>query len=422
MRNIFTFFAVGKAECTMNFGIAKGGALKVSLQKHTDQAVALRVVLIVTLLVVVLLGIPGKSYPVLQGACSSCHTMHNSQGGDPMNLDSSTTPNTGLTRATCYGCHAQGGSSPTVNLGPNIVPQVMHSGATHLAGGNFGYITGMAGSGASDSKGHNISDLTGTDSVFAGFKPPPGALIVVAGGGPHPGWAFLRSDILGCAGVNGCHGYRAIGGSAAYFVNGITGAHHRNVGGKLDNPTEHANSYRFLFGVKGYESPDWQENPSVLNHNEYYGRQQPVQLGCSATSCHQPPGGIVKPANGTISQFCATCHGNFHTLANGDTEGVGSSANSPFKRHPTDLSLPSTGEYAAYTIYRLDAPVARIAVPDAPSSVVTPGSDAVMCLSCHLAHASNYPDILRWDYNTLTAGNGGAASGTGCFACHSNKD
>jgi hypothetical protein len=336
-----------------------------------------------------------------------------------MNLDNSDTPNSGLTIATCYGCHAQGGSSPTVNLGTNIVPQVMHSGANHLAGGNFGYITGMAGSGAADNKGHNISDLTGKDDVFTGFTATPGALA------PHnTGPWFYRSDTLICAGNNGCHGYRAYGpgGNSVYYGKGIEGSHHRNEDGQMDQATNPANSYRFLMAVKGFESPDWEENPSIMNHNEYFALSAPIQLGCGTVMCHKGPGGLVQPPNGTMSQFCATCHGNFHTLATVDSDGIGSTASSPFKRHPTDLSLPSTGEYAAYTEYKLDAPVARLTVPAAASSVVTPGSDAVMCLSCHVAHASDYPDMLRWDYTTMIAGNGGAASGTGCFACHSTKD
>jgi predicted CXXCH cytochrome family protein len=86
------------------------------------------------------------------------------------------------------------------------------------------------------------------------------------------------------------------------------------------------------------------------------------------------------------------------------------------------VSLPATGEYAAYTEYDLDAPVGRLTVPATSSSVVTPGSDAVMCLSCHVAHASNYPDMLRWDYDAMIAGNAGAAAGTGCFSCHTTKD
>ena len=98
-------------------------------------------------------------------------------------------------------------------------------------------------------------------------------------------------------------------------------------------------------------------------------------------------------------------------------------AASPIIRHPTDVSLPTTGEYTAYTGDKLSAPAARLTVPDgAASSSVAPGSDAVMCLSCHVAHASNYPDTLRWDYSTMIAGNAGTASVTGCFACHTTKD
>ena len=123
-----------------------------------------------------------------------------------------------------------------------------------------------------------------------------------------------------------------------------------------------------------------------------------------------------------MSQYCATCHGNFHTLETVTSDGVGDSTASPFIRHPTDLSLPATGEYAAYTTYNLGSPVGRLSVPATSNSGVTPGSDAVMCLSCHVAHASNYPSMLRWDYTDMIAGNAGAAAGSGCFVCHSTKE
>jgi hypothetical protein len=45
-----------------------------------------------------------------------------------------------------------------------------------------------------------------------------------------------------------------------------------------------------------------------------------------------------------------------------------------------------------------------------------------MCLSCYVAHASNYPDMLHWDYSIMIAGNGETASGTGCFVCDTPKD
>lgn len=358
----------------------------------------------------------GQVLAGIQGMCADCHTMHNSQNGSPMNFDNSGTPNDNLVRGTCYGCHAQAGSEATIMLGTDSLPQVLHSGATDLAGGNFGYITGLKGSGG-DNKGHNISDLTGTDGVL--YAPPGGIIQDFHANGDN-----VNTNTLSCAGTNGCHGYRYAGP----VRDGIAGAHHQNDDGQLTTANTPGNSYRFLVGVQGYETPDWQENPSSGTHNEYLGLTAPVQLGCSggALSCHGPSG--VQPPDGTISQFCATCHGNFHTLGIGDgdgsrgnSDGVGMDATSPFIRHPTDLALPPIGEYSAYTTYDPDTPVARIAVPASSSSGVTPGSDAVMCLSCHVSHGSNYASMLRWDYSTMIAG-GGAASGTGCFVCHTTKD
>jgi hypothetical protein len=349
----------------------------------------------------------------MTGVCSDCHTMHNSQNNAPMNFNGSAIPNNNLTRGTCLGCHAQNTATAIVMQGTSGIPQVMHTGTNDLAGGNFAYITGAKGSGAADNKGHNIGELTGTDHVLSG---PPGGIRQFG----HDNGLTVNTNNLTCAGTNGCHGYRYAGPA---YPEGITGSHHKNVDGMVTVATAPANSYRFLMGTKGLESADWQANGSSANHNEYLGLSSPVRMGCGGggeLSCHAAGG--VQPPNGTMSQFCATCHGNFHTLATLTSNGVGNAQTSPFIRHPTDLSLPATGEYAAYTTYNLNSPVARIAVPAAASSGVTPGSDAVMCLSCHVSHASNYSSMLRWDYSTMIAGNGGSASNSGCFACHTSKD
>ena len=360
------------------------------------------------------LAFTGAAFAAISGPCSECHTMHNSQNNQPMTFNSSATPNDTLLKATCYGCHAQGGASALVTVGADTIPQVFHTDTIDLAAGNFAYITGLKGSGASDSKGHNISDLTGIDNTL--YAPPGG--IVQYG---HDDGVTVNTTNLSCAGdangQHGCHGNR-YSGEAGY--KGVRGAHHTNLGGSLDPATtdeDAGHSYRFLLGVKGYEDPDWQYTTSATDHNEYFGRSTPIQLGCATTSCHGAGG--VRPPDGTMSQFCATCHGNFHTIANGASNGIGPDAVSPFIRHPTDLSLPATGEYAAYTTYNVNVPIARITVPTAPSGTVTPGSDAVMCLSCHFAHASNYPEMLRWDYTKMIAGGGGSG---GCFVCHSTKN
>ncbi len=355
----------------------------------------------------------------ITGYCNGCHTMHNSQNDLPMRYDSGTTPIAQLLRGDCYGCHAQGVALSLLAIGVDRIPQVYHSGAANidLAGGNFGNIDGFAGSGLSDTKGHNISDLTGSDGVLFG---PPGG-IVQSG---HDNGGNVNTNNLQCAGTNGCHGNR-------YFsivdpnYEGITGAHHDNWAGPVDPPAadmEPGHGYRFLVGTKGYEDTDWAYMATPTDHNEYYGIGTPASLGCTAAlSCHGAGG--IRPPNGTMSEFCGTCHGNFHTVATSTSSGIGSVASSPFIRHPSDYFIPVGGEYALFTTYKVTSPVARVgAVPAGPSATVTPGADAVMCLSCHVAHGSDYDDMLRWDYTLMTVGSGGAASGTGCFACHTSKD
>ncbi|RKY69312.1 MAG: hypothetical protein DRP97_05425, partial [Candidatus Latescibacterota bacterium] len=75
--------------------------------------------------------------------------------------------------------------------------------------------------------------------------------------------------------------------------------------------------------------------------------------------------------------------------------------------------------------YNPIAPVGRQNIDSisSPSSTVTVGSSGVMvmCLSCHRAHGSPYPDMLRWNYlNTCEAGQSNA--NCGCFICHTSKN
>jgi len=180
----------------------------------------------------------GSAQGAILGFCADCHTMHNSQNNAAMNFDGSTTPNENLTRGDCYGCHAQGGASSIVTFGSSRIPQVLHSGATDLAGGNFWYIEN--GIGPADSKGHNIGDLTGIDAVLYG---PPGGLNIFT----HNDGGNVNTNNLSCAGTNGCHGYRYAGSS---YSEGIKGAHHKNVDGQMNLPSDPATSYRFLMGLR----------------------------------------------------------------------------------------------------------------------------------------------------------------------------
>src|SRR6056297_3668554 len=119
------------------------------------------------------------------GECADCHTMHNSEQGQPVAQVGlagtiSNTPNQNLLKFDCIACHAQGGSEMIVGLsGGSQIPQVYHDDLTDLAAGNFAYISGFKqghNGTAGNRKGHNVVDLVAVDNSYAtppGFTQPP---------------------------------------------------------------------------------------------------------------------------------------------------------------------------------------------------------------------------------------------------------
>lgn len=333
------------------------------------------------------------------GNCSNCHTMHNSQNGLNMQYlapgETDANPKELLLRGTCIGCHGQGTGRNREGAN-NSIPQVFHMNATDLAGGNFAYITGAKTrtSGDSNTVGHNVIDLRFNETVL--ISPP---------GDQHS--TNITNTNFTCSGAKGCHGDRGVEGKLL----SMRGAHHTDDNalrfGSINESNQGSStgvSYRFLNGVKGGEDSDWQATSGTADHNEYKGD---TTMGTSSAAY---------PANNTISGLCAECHGYFH----GTTTSEAGSAD-PWLRHPTDVSLPSSGEYASYTTYSLTTPVARTAIPDSPGSTVTPSGsadDIVMCLSCHRAHASENYKMMRWDYKSWP-GNGQT---NGCNICHTSKN
>lgn len=348
------------------------------------------------ILFVLSLLLPSPLLAKITGNCSNCHTMHNSQNGSSMNFDGSTTPNEVLLRATCLGCHSEANGTSWKN-GVSGAPVVLntveptYNTAKGLAGGNFYYVSTTV-----DNTGHNV--LPGN---------PDGTLVNTPPGGSFPSGGTYSGQ-LRCAGTRGCHGHNA-GQSGDTAVDnqimGIKGAHHGNdtppLGGSLTNV---ADNYRFLLGIKGREDADWEEDVVNTSHNEYQGA-----TNFTTTT--------------TISYLCGECHGNSGGGGFHNSTGVGSA--SPWLRHPTDIALISTGEYANYTTYSMVAPIAR---PDPDNvtntTIVTPGTDIIMCLSCHRAHASPYFKMMRWDYKRwpecLTVAP--LCTINGCNVCHTSKN
>jgi hypothetical protein len=424
----------------------------------------------------------------LKGDCYDCHTMHNSENGLPVaivNGVESATPIANLLRLDCIACHANdptGGSKLWEMTGGSIVPQVAHGGgADDLAGGNFANGVGDS------SKVHNVVDLfagqwdtnAGDITDLAEFGAPPGTA-------PAAHYHGLEREVFTtdvatpfdaftCAGARGCHGTRSQilagdtiddDGNAATanaFVIGerrvglaaVSGAHHNSYDGAKDatnypeDETAYhdgqrvADGYRFIPGLKGYgnETTRWEnsDDPSI-GHNEYYGNNagtfglapEPTS-GCGTCHIQGHAGGgssrsafnsTLRVPGNSMSGFCSTCHGNFHSAGAGG-DYVDNGVSGAFLRHPSDYVIPNSGEYAAYTAYDVSAPVARPTLATASLPGVTPGTDMVMCLSCHEAHGSENDYILRFDYKLQTAGGYGTVAGAqaegGCMACHTEK-
>ena len=281
------------------------------------------------------------------------------------------------------------------------MPVVYYTGGseptTYLAGGNFWWV--KEGLGGDDRMGHNVflgeddEDLSGgapggftcySNSCHSNLSQPDDS----------GGWGEGFKGRYGC---EGCHLYIS---------------HHANdhpVEGGLVT-TKEQGWYRFLArhtndrGVHGYEDGDWEAGQPDLpqgtdDHNEYLG---------NAVS------GMGLTGAPTTTGFCTGCHGNFH-----DQGSSGS-----WIRHPSDAVIPDEREYANVGgddhVYDPLSPVARPTLPDTPGGNVTPGTDMVMCLSCHRPHGSPYPDLLRWDYDATEAQGGGEDKG--CFYCHTQKN
>lgn len=276
------------------------------------------------------------------------------------------------------------------------VPVVNYKGTDapteYLAGGNFwwvAYVGDPAAPRVDDAMGHNVLDIAGQDP---NYPEAPGNATPCADS-CHITLAAVPAGDHGPGGCKGCH----MVSTGGQHNPKKTAYHHNNDGTGTKYVSTYAQGYyRFLSGhyggadggVAGIEHDGWGYNNATVggtDHNEYLGLH----------NWNDIPVGLGGDACGTMTGYCCGCHGNFHIQS---TAQVGAS---PWLRHASDAVIPSTAwsEYAAMsTEYDPNVPVARPSTFDwagGPSGTVAPGTDMVMCLSCHRPHGSPYPKMLR---------------------------
>ncbi len=294
--------------------------------------------------------------------CGKCHTMHASEGGTlptmPGDSGAMTGPNTQLlfkdnVTDLCLVCHSN----------PTLAPDVFDAGI-ETPGGDFNY----SGAVSNQAKGHNpggtSSNESGSIKIDTTFSLTP------PGGSALTRWTCVE-----------CHDEHGETSEAFMFRNlkkrGLT-------------------SGEFVAG-DSEESDIWDGSTANLaqsstNHNVYK----------TASTISSSAG---------FGKWCATCHGSFHGGAVTESN-VGDNTN--WIRHPTATALPSgyITNYGTTSSYLYPLETNNSNASTTAEWTLTQGSEAVTCLSCHKAHATNYANATRWD-NAGASGNG-----TGCNKCH----
>lgn len=348
--------------------------------------------------VCLLLGLVLLAQPALarvSGVCSNCHTMHNSQDGSAVDAGG---PSANLLSDDCVGCHSRTDGVTIETVGSTRIPIVYNQSlpTNPLAGGNFYWIAHDGG----DAYGHNVYGISGVDGDLS---TAPGSQVTGAGCTNCHSTLSSSDPANGC---KGCHVPRHHADDSDVVVSS-SGGWYRFLG---DNPGMIPLTPN---GVIGIEEEDWEQSPTNNNHNVYQGTTT-LYGKSKATSTN------------SIGEFCAGCHGDFHHDMN---ESQPASTAGAWIRHPSDVVIPNSGEYAdAFGLpdrdYNPLVPVAKstaLVSGDENFASVTIASDVVTCISCHRPHGSPYPDMLRWDYsNDCDAGTANAACG--CFSCHTAKD
>jgi predicted CXXCH cytochrome family protein len=291
---------------------------------------------------------------VVTGPCVNCHTMHAMQNGVSLGG-----PNAQLLLGTgCTTCHAHAGvnGAATGIASTGIpAPQVDNELVNYNAAGSFSTAAN------SDALQHNLAVVSAAIPDGDLANTPPG------------GVAAAQIICQSCHGGNGGH-HGTLSKTAAR-----TGA-------------SSTNTYRQLYnGATGV---------AVISGDANYN------VGDTGTLVYNTAGADTTTING----LCATCHTNFHTLANQQVLGA-------WVRHPTDVTLTSAGAaYTAAYAASVNTPAELVQIPLGNDAV---NNDEVMCVSCHRAHGSAQPDLLRFVYSDSQAGD--TTADFGCESCHGAK-
>ena len=344
-------------------------------------------------------GISTTSYAFHSGGvaeCEGCHSMHSPIGEHLLVADTAT--------STCLVCHGRAGAgsyhiaTPPADLGPGSAPYNI------TPGGDFGWLEKtytflVRGNLTTDEGTHHGHDINA--GSFASWGNDGNTNNEVA-----PGGDFLQSQ-LGCQSCHDPHGRsrRTSAGTivrpvAGYAVPPIKASGSYPGAGNEPTTTEAVGVYRLLAG-DGYPAglETFPGVPAAKVPSSYNASEATIQTRAAY-------GVATSGGHATWGEWCATCHGDMHSDGNYvhpvDTSMVNVNANYNAYVKSGDMTGTQPTSFLSLTPFATNSDdyagdLASLAVRAATSAGPVDG-DQVMCLSCHRAHASGFPYMLRFGY------------------------
>jgi predicted CXXCH cytochrome family protein len=337
--------------------------------------------------------------------CGGCHSMHSA--ATPATASQSFLLKGVDFSSTCLNCHEGSAGSYHISTADAAMPEGSAP-VQRTPGGDFGWLkktyswTGRSGTSYEygETHGHNI--------VAATYGYTADSRRATSPGGTFP------ANELGCTSCHDPHGKRrrlSTGNIAS------TGAPIIDHGSYSNDPVpvagEAVGVYRLLRGTAYGSDANFTGNPAAVTPSSYNRTEATTQTRVVYGSYEAAGSGYVK-----WGTWCATCHGDMHS-------GGGNYV------HPTDQNLGATiadiyGDYVKTGDMTGDgtqayltlvpfmnnggdfATLAALASTDNSTLGGPASTDQVSCLSCHRAHASGWPNMLRWDGETEFVTEGGS--------------
>lgn len=374
---------------------------------------ALKFGLVLCAAVVFGLALGGLAYAFHSGGvaeCSGCHSMHSPKTGGSFLLVGTDAS------STCLSCHMHAGDTGPSSYHIATADADMPTGVPpkqRTPGGDFGWlkknytftVRGTTTTEAGETHGHNIVALD------AGF-------IADATNTTAPGGTFTSSQ-LGCESCHEPHGgvRRLSDGSYVRQSASAGGTTFPIIGSGSYNTSltpaagQAVGGYRLLRGLNdsslGVTFPGVAIAIAPSGYNQTEATNQ-VRVAYGANGIN------------TWGNWCATCHPQMHSSGNyvhPVDQSLGSAVMTNYNAYVKTGDLTGSAATAFTSLVPFaentgDIPTLQSHAKNDNTFLNGPGSsDKVMCLSCHRAHASGWPEALRWNmegefmvYNSLYPG------------------